>query len=122
MAHFAEIDEDLNVLRVIVVNNSDIGDLHFPESEPAGIAFCKSLFGNETNWLQTSYSGSFRKNYAGGGYRYGQTIDAFIPPKPFPSWLLNEENAQWVPPVPYPNDGQMHAWDEQSLQWVVFRE
>ena len=95
MAHFAELDESGNVLRVIVVNNSDCGDLPFPESEPVGVAFCKMLFGEDTTWLQTSYNNNFRGSYAGRGYKYDSVNDVFIPPKPHPNSVLNTDTWTW---------------------------
>ena len=102
MAHFAQIDENNVVLQVLVVSNSDLNDLPFPDSEPIGVQFLKSLFGAQTEWKQTSYNANFRKNYAGIGFAYDATLDAFIPEKPFPSWLLDTQNCLWNPPVPYP--------------------
>lgn len=118
MAHFAKLDEHNIVLDVNVVNNSDCDDLPFPESEPVGIAFLTQWSGGYTNWKQTSYNANFRKNYAGIGYIYDATLDAFIPPKPYPSWLLNTTTCQWEAPVPYPNDGKQYYWDEATLSWV----
>ena len=121
MAHFAELDQNSTVLQVIVVNNSDVNNLPFPESEPVGIAFCQSLLGPDTRWAQTSYNANFRYNYAGIGYTFDPTPTtngAFIPPKPYPSWLLNTNTFQWEPPVPYPNDGGFYTWDEATQSWV----
>lgn len=122
MAHFAQIDQNNIVLQVIVVANAAIDDLPFPDSEPVGIAFCQSLYGVNTNWKQTSYNGNFRKNYAGIGYIYDATLDAFIPPKPYPSWLLNTQTCQWESPIPYPNDGNYYRWNEQSQSWDLITE
>ena len=118
MAHFAKLDENNIVLEVNVVSNDTINNLPFPESEPVGVQFLTEWSGGYTNWKQTSYSGSFRKNYAGVGYAYDSVLDAFVPPKPYPSWLLNTNTAQWEAPVPYPNDGGMYEWDEQTKSWV----
>lgn len=118
MAHFAKLDDNNVVLEVNVVNNSDIGDLEFPESESAGIEFLTNWSKGYTNWKQTSYNANFRKNYAGIGYVYRQDIDAFVSPKPFASWSLNETTAKWEPPVPMPSDGKKYKWDENSQQWV----
>ena len=118
MANFAQLNEKYIVTQVIVVNNETIDNLPFPESEPMGVAFCQSLLGPTTNWKQTSYNASFRKNYAGIGYTYDPALDAFIPPKPYPSWLLNTVTCQWEAPVPYPNDGKTYVWDEATLSWV----
>lgn len=117
MAHFAQLDDDNKVTQVIVVNNSELlGDLG-QESESRGIAFCQTLFPG-TRWVQTSYNGNFRKNYAGIGFYYDEVRDAFVPPKPFDSWMLNEETCQWNAPAPYPQDGQRYAWDEATVSWV----
>jgi len=121
MAHFAELAQDNTVLQVIVVSNSDVSNLPFPESEPVGIAFCQSLLGPDTRWAQTSYNANFRYNYAGIGYTFDPTPapnGAFIPPKPYPSWLLNTNIFQWEPPVPYPSDGGLYEWDEATQTWV----
>lgn len=115
MAHFAEIDDNNVVLRVIVVANKDTSDANGNEVESIGVAFCQRLLGG--NWVQTSYNGNFRKNYAGIGYTYRADIDAFVAPQPYPSWVL-DENAQWQAPVPMPTDGKMYSWDEATLSWV----
>lgn len=117
MAHFAELDSNNTVLRVIVVNNNDILDSNGQESEEVGINFCKGLFGGE--WKQTSYNANFRKNYAGIGYTYDGVLDAFIPPQPYPSWILNQSTCLWEAPVPMPTDGQLYGWDEATQSWVV---
>lgn len=119
MAHFAKLDDNNVVLEVNVVNNSDCGDLPFPESEPVGVAFLTYWSGGYTNWKQTSYNHSFRKNYAGIGFVYDQTLDAFIPPKTFPSWLFNTDTCRWEPPIPYPTDGNMYVWDEDTKSWII---
>lgn len=119
MAHFAQLDENSLVLQVIVVANAAIDNLPFPESEPVGVAFCQTLFGTDTVWRQTSYNASFRKHYAGVGFTYDPVLDAFISPKPFPSWLLNTTTCEWEAPVPYPNDGKSYYWDEATLSWVL---
>ena len=119
MAHFAKLDENNVVLDVNVVNNSDVGNLEFPDSEALGIAFLTTWSGGYARWLQTSYNASFRKNYAGIGYTYDEVRDAFIPPQPFPSWVLNEQTCQWAPPVPYPTDGGAYVWDEAAQLWIL---
>lgn len=119
MANFAQLDENYFVIEVIVVNNDTIDNLPFPESEPIGVAFLQSLFGSTAVWKQTSYNASFRKNYAGIGFTYDPVLDAFIAPQPYPSWLLNTTTCQWNAPIPYPTDGQMYAWDEITLSWVL---
>ena len=116
MAHFAELDENNVVKRVIVVANKDTADADGNEKESIGVAFCQKLLGGK--WVQTSYNGSIRKNYAGIGYTYDTALDAFVPPKPFPSWVLNSDTAQWEVPVPMPTDGKKYSWDEASQSWV----
>jgi hypothetical protein len=116
MAHFAKLDENNVVTQVIVVANSDTADASGVEKEYIGAAFCEKLFGG--NWKQTSYNGNIRKNYAGIGFTYDATIDAFIPPKPYPSWLLDTNTAQWQAPAPMPTDGKNYSWDEASQTWV----
>lgn len=118
MAHFAELDENDIVLRVIVVSNDDIMN-DGVEDENTGIAFCKSIFGGNTKWAQTSYNNRIRFHYAGIGYVFDRQRDAFIPPQPYPSWLLDEGTCDWVPPVPYPTDGGRYIWDEASKSWVL---
>lgn len=115
MAHFAELNQDNFVTRVIVVSNGDTQNENGIEIESIGAAFCKHLFGG--NWIQTSYNSNFRKNYAGIGYTYDASRDAFISPKPFDSWILDEETCRWVAPVAYPNDGKFYTWDESTTNW-----
>ena len=117
MAHFAQLDENNVVTQVIVVANEELL-LDGVETEAKGVIFCKSLFGEDTKWKQTSYNGNIRKNYAGIGYTYDAGIDAFVPPKPYPSWVLNSNTAQWEAPVPMPQDGKMYSWDEATQSWV----
>ena len=76
--------------------------------------FVKNLGGT---WVQTSYNATFRKNYAGIGYYYNENLDAFVAPQPFPSWTLNEDTAKWMSPTPYPQDGRVYEWDEETLTW-----
>jgi hypothetical protein len=116
MAHFAQLNDQNIVLQVIVIHNNDCLDDMGMESEAKGIAFCNSLIPG--NWIQTSYNATIRKNYAGIGFTYDQQRDAFIAPKPFTSWILNETTCQWEAPVPYPNDEKPYVWDEESLQWI----
>jgi len=116
MAHFAELDANNVVQRVIVVANKDTADANGVEKEHIGAAFLEKLFGG--TWVQTSYNGNKRKNYAGIGYTYNADIDAFVPPKPYASWVLNDA-AQWEAPVSMPDDGQMYSWDEDSQSWVA---
>lgn len=126
MAHYAEIGLDNVVQRVIVVSDAD------EPTEAAGQEFCRNLLGG--TWLKTSYntrggvhygedgqpSGKpqFRKNYAGIGYTFDSTREAFIPPRPYASWRLDEEACLWNPPTPMPTDGNMYVWDEATTSWV----
>jgi hypothetical protein len=124
MAHFAKIDENNVVTQVIVVDNKDITDpFTGQEDEILGIAFCKKLLGGK--WVQTSYNSSIRKRYAGIGYQFSKELDTFIPPKPFESWVLNSETADWESPVgPAPEltaeqveAGSRYQWDEENGEW-----
>jgi hypothetical protein len=117
MAHFAELDNNI-VTRVIVIHNNELLDENGVEQEANGIAFCQSHFGTN-NWLQTSYNAKIRKNYASIGYTYDEQRDAFIPPKPYASWLLDEETCQWVSPVSHPTDNKRYNWDENTISWVL---
>jgi hypothetical protein len=99
LAHFAQLDENNIVTQVIVVANEDIQDANGVEVEEIGVAFCKKLLGAETNWKQTSYNNNFRVRYAGIGYSFSEELNAFIPPKPFASWVLVEETADWQSPL-----------------------
>jgi hypothetical protein len=116
MAHFAEIDANNFVRRVIVVNNSELLDVNGVEREYLGAAFCTSLFGG--TWIQTSYNGNVRKNFAGVGHWYDPDRDAFIAPQPFDSWVLDEDTCTWVAPVPMPDDGGRYVWDEATVSWI----
>jgi hypothetical protein len=116
MAHFAEIGLNNKVLRVIVVHNNELLDDNGVEQEQLGADFCRGLFGG--TWVQTSYNSNFRKNFAGAGFTYDSERDVFIPPKPFDSWVLEEETCTWVAPVAYPNDNKDYVWDEETLSWV----
>ena len=115
MAHFAELDENNVVKRVIVVGNADTSDAHGVEKEHIGAAFCERLLGG--TWKQTSYNGNMRKRYAGIGFTYNAALDAFVPPKPFASWVLNNTTADWEAPVAMPTDGKVYTWNESTLSW-----
>jgi hypothetical protein len=106
MSHFAELDENNIVLRVLV------GDNNLPNEGYDW--FVENLGGR---WIQTSYNGTIRKNFAGIGYTYDEELDAFISPKPFESWNLNTQTAKWMSPTPYPQDGRIYEWDEENLNW-----
>ena len=115
MAHFAELGENNVVLRVIVVADRDTMDAEGQEVESIGAEFCRRLLGGV--WKKTSYNGRIRKNYAGEGYVYDSARDAFIAPKPFASWVLDEDTCRWQAPVPYPSDGELHFWNEEAGNW-----
>ena len=115
MAHFVRLENNV-VVQGIVVSDKDTADEHGVEKEEIGIAFCSNLLGG--TWKQTSYNARIRKNYAGIGYTYDETLDAFIPPQPFASWTLNNETAQWEAPTPYPTDDKRYTWNEDTLAWV----
>jgi len=106
MAHFAELDENNIVTRVLVTNNA------FPNE---GYDWLIDNLGG--TWIQTSYNATIRFNYAGVGFTYDSERDAFISPKPYDSWLLVEETAQWEAPVPYPDDGLIYSWNEEIIDW-----
>jgi hypothetical protein len=119
MAHFAEIDSDNIVKQVIVIHNNELllGDT---ESEQKGIDFCESLYGHR-NWVQTSYNGNIRYNFAGVGHTWDPDNNAFYAPQPYASWSL-DENFIWQAPVPYPEDAsedKVYEWDEDNLTWKV---
>lgn len=115
MAHFAEIDLNNIVIRVIVVNNNDCL-LNGIETESVGAEYCHLNFGG--TWIKTSYNKNIRKNYAGVGYTYDAQRDAFIPPKPFDSWILNEQTCLWETPIPMPIDDKKYQWDETTTSWT----
>ena len=114
MAHFAKIENNI-VTQVIAVANEELLENNV-ESETKGASFCERLFGGD--WKQTSYNGRIRKNYAGIGYIYDESRDAFIPPQPFPSWMLVEDTCQWTAPIAMPTDGKLYSWDEATLSWI----
>ena len=111
MSHFAEIDPNGGtVLRVLVVPN---------EQEHRGQDFLANELGLGGVWVQTSYNATIRKNYAGIGFTYDATRDAFISPKPYDSWLLDEKTCQWEPPIPMPQDENFYTWNEEQLNWEI---
>ena len=116
MAHFAEINEDNEVLRVIVVADEDTADSEGNEVDSIGEAFCNDLLGG--TWKRTSYNNNYRVRYAGMGYTFDAGRDAFIAPSPFPSWVLNDDTTEWEAPTPYPDDGNDYYWDEDTTSWV----
>jgi hypothetical protein len=118
MAHFAKLDENNVVTMVVVVNNSGLL-VDGVESEAKGVEFLVNLFG-DSNWKQTSFNATIRKNAAGIGYTYDPDRDAFIEPKKYFSWTLDEETCLWVPPVPMPIDDKFYIWIEEVRQWIEY--
>ena len=123
MAHFAQINDSNIVQQVIVVADSDAAN------EAAGIAFCKSLLGSDTNWVQTSYNNNIRHRYAGIGMKYDSTNDVFYYQQPYPSWVLNTSTWEWEAPVALPDDAGVddpdnptefveYTWDEDTTSWT----
>lgn len=116
MTHFARLGNDDHVLEVVAVNQKELLDDFGVEQEERGIEYCVRLFGGR--WKQTRFDGSIRKHFAGIGFSYRDDLNAFVPPSPYPSWQLNETTCQWEPPAPEPQDGLVHAWDEDTQQWI----
>jgi hypothetical protein len=110
MAHYAFLDDNNIVTEVIVgIDETELIEGKDPELWYADF--------RGQRCVRTSYNASIRKNYAGIGYRYDDALDAFIPPQPFASWLLDEDTAKWIAPVAYPTDGLIYSWDEEALDW-----
>ena len=118
MAYFAKLGTGNIVEQVISINNSVITDSNGIEQEQLGINFISKLYNTNDVWKQTSYNKTFRKNYAGIGYTYDENRDAFISPKPFNSWILNENTCNWEAPINYPTDGKTYKWNEETLTWI----
>ena len=115
MAHFAKLDSNNTVVEVNVVNNAVLD----PNNEEAsGVEFLTSWSKGYTNWVQTSYNGTMRKQFAGIGYTYNSNADVFIAPQPYPSWTL-DSNFDWQPPTPMPSTGGTYRWSEEELEWVA---
>ena len=117
MAHFAHIDENNIVQSVHAVNNKELLNEDGLEEEAIGITFLNSIYGDGFTWIQTSYNKTFRKNFAGIGFTYDETRDAFISPQPYSSWTLNEDTCRWNAPVTYPEDGKTYIWNEEITNW-----
>lgn len=116
MAHFAELDSNNTVLRVVVIANRDTSDANGVEKEHIGRAHCEKTFGGR--WVQTSYNAKFRGNYAGAGMVYNQEHDVFVGAKPYPSWIFDSVTKDWAAPTAKPDDGKQYDWDESTLAWV----
>jgi hypothetical protein len=123
MAHFAKLGTGNIVEKVIVINNAVITDANGVEQEQLGNDFINQLYNTRDVWKQTSYNGNFRKNFAGIGSFYDQTIDAFIPTKPFDSWILNEDTCNWESPIAIPTteleENQYYYWNESIINWEI---
>ena len=113
MAHYAKLTTENIVETVIVIDNE-----HEP-TEDQGIEYCRSLYGQDTQWRKASYNRTIRKNFPGPGYYYDRYRDAFIPPRPYQSWIFNEQLCSWDPPTPEPKDGKLYRWDEYTASWVL---
>ena len=135
MAHFAKLDQDNIVITVNVVHNNELL-VDGVENEQQGIDFLNNFFNTNDNWKQTSYNTlggvhyapnsntpddgfPLRKNYAGKGDTYDEAKDAFIAPKPFASWTLNDDTCCWEAPVAYPDDGKSYGWNEETISWEI---
>lgn len=112
MAHWAEIDENNIVLRVLVGDNND------PNLDEGYQWLIDNLGGT---WIKTSYHGNIRKNFAGIGLTYNEDLDAFLAPQPYDSWILDEEICRWVPPTTKPL-GERSVWDEETISWKTFKD
>jgi hypothetical protein len=123
MAHYAFLDQNNIVTEVIVGKDEFEEDIDW-EQRYGDIRgqLCKRTSYNTIGGVHSSGGTPFRKNYAGIGFKYDATLDAFIPPQPFASWILNEETCQWYAPVPYPNDGAAYEWDESISSWIALPE
>ncbi len=126
MAHFAEIDTNNEVLRVLVVDNENVMDENGNESEEIGIKFLQNIFGEDTKWVQTSYNSNFRFRYAGIEMIYDEKLDVFLPPKPYQSWVLNNNTYDWDSPIPEPelteeqkNEKAYYEWNEELVDWEL---
>lgn len=122
MAHFAQLDENNQVIQVIVVDNGFLLDENGEEKEELGVEFCKKLLGENTRWVQTSYNSKFRKRFAGTGAYYDPVKDVFIENKLYPSWVYDDEEDMWVAPIPKPDDTPEYGWiwDEEIKNWKPF--
>ena len=119
MAYFVKLNSENIVEQVISVNNNVITDSNGVEQEQLGVDFINKLYKTNDVWKQTSYNNNIRKNYAGVGYTYDQSRDAFIAPKPYNSWILNEDTCIWEAPLSYPTDGQDYIWNEETTSWTL---
>lgn len=117
MAQFAELDVNNTVIRVVTVSDMVMKDVNGVLQEELGIAFCHNLY--DGIWKETRTDGTLRKNFASVGYTYDLNRDAFISPKPFASWVLDETTCRWKPPIPYPLEKNQFIWDEETKSWII---
>lgn len=123
MAHYAFLDAN-NIVTEVIVGKDEGEDGVDWETHYGNFRgqVCKRTSYNTLGGVHSEGGQPFRKNYAGIGYSYDPTRDAFIPPQPFASWFLNEETCSWEPPVPYPNDSNIYMWNEETLSWIKVGE
>lgn len=119
MAHFAKLDQNNIVIWVTPVDNSCMLDENGIEREELGIQHLYNTIpdAEQYKWKQTSYNNNFRVRYAGLGYTYDESLDAFIPPKLYDSWILDSTSLSWKPPIPRPSDGNQYDWNEETQSW-----
>lgn len=124
MSYFTKLNDNDEVLQVISIDNAVVGEpeLVFPQTEPLGQSYIVNtlrLGGSLNSWKQTSYNNNFRKQYAGIGYKYDRVNDVFICPQPYASWTL-DENFDWQPPIPKPDNENIYLWNEDEQEWEMF--
>ena len=115
--HYAELNENNEVIYVVYMDNEIITDKNGNEVEELGVTHLHTHHGEDRRWIRTSYRGNFRNKYAGLGDTYREDLDAFIAPQPYPSWTLNESTGQWEPPTPRPDDKNLYSWNEDTQSW-----
>ncbi len=126
MAHYALLDKNNIVVQVIVGVDENITQIDSDGQTVGGSSEAWEQFYQTRPWFEgltckrTSYNGNYRKNYAGIGFSFDEELDAFIPPKPFESWILNSDTCVWEAPIPYPDDGNIYSWDEENQSWIPY--
>lgn len=122
MAHYAELNENNEVIYVAYMDNEIITDENGNEVEELGVTHLHTHHGVDRRWVRTSYRGNFRGKYAGIGDTYKEDLDMFISPQPYPSWSLNETNGQWEAPIPRPDDENLYVWNEETQSWDLIEQ
>ena len=119
MAHYAFLDSN-NIVTEVIVGKDETDTNHDWEQYYGAQRgqVCKRTSYNTRGGINVNGGQPFRKNYAGIGYSYDEQRDAFIPPKPFPSWVLIDDSCRWTAPIPYPNDGESYRWNEETISWI----